>query len=260
MTIDLEATATPATDPEVRDPERELIRRGREQRMTFDIPGYEEAVPLLREAIESCPTSAEAYAELSLTYSAWGLRRESSCTGLRHELRVIEFQSLYDLAYDYAELALRLAPELATTHLALAAALRRGAKSDPDRRAREALLAVELDGEDLECLTERWRVQGYDPDDPAVRRAMAGTPPLLPAQLDLAESLAERGRYAEALTELEHALRLHPANVQVYYDIAMLLDRKGFRVKALDLLGRARKMRPEDPLVKQGFVLLGEAV
>lgn len=260
MTLNIEATATPETATEFRDPLHELVRRGREQRMAFDISGYEEAVPLLREAIESCPTSAEAYAELSLTYSGWGLRRELSCTGLRHELRVIEFQSLYDLAYDYAELAVRLAPELATSHLAMAAALRRGVKSDPERRAREALLAVELDGEDLECLTERWRVQGYDPDDPAVRRAVEAKPPLLPAQLDLAESLSERGRYPEALTELEYALRLHPSNTQVYYEIAMLLDRKGIRAKALELLGHARKLRPTDPLVRQGFALLGEAV
>ena len=81
-------TATPATLPEGADPVRELIRRGRTQRMNFDISGYEESVPLLREAIELCPTSAEAYAELSLTYSYWGLRRESSCTGLRRELLV----------------------------------------------------------------------------------------------------------------------------------------------------------------------------
>ncbi|MBI4060446.1 MAG: hypothetical protein HY403_03365 [Elusimicrobia bacterium] len=259
MTTRLEEPAPPVSDSETRDPERGLIRRGRERRMTFDVPGYEEAVPLLREAIERCPTSAEAYAELSLTYSNWGLRREASCTGLRRELRVIEFQSLYDLAYDYAELALRLAPELAAARLAMAAALRRGARSDPERRAREALLAVELDGENLECLTERWRVQGYDPDDPAVRRAVQAKPPLLPAQLDLAASLAERGRYREALSELEGALRLHPSNAQVYYEVAMLLDRKGFRAKALELLGHARRLRPEDPLVRQGFALLGEA-
>ncbi len=244
----------------VSSPLEELIHRGREQRMTFDVPGYEEAVPLLREAIERCPTSADAYAELSLTYSAWGLRRESSCTGLRHELRVIEFQSLYDLAYNYADLALKLAPELPAARLAMASALRRGIKNDPERRAREALLAVELDPEDLECQTERWRVQGYDPDDPAVRHAVEAKPPLLPAQLDLAESLSERGRYPEALTELEYALRLHPKNTQVYYEIAMLLDRKGLRAKALELLEHARRLRPEDPLVRQGFALLGEAV
>ena len=40
----------------------------------------------------------------------------------------------------------------------------------------------------------------------------------------------------------------------------MLLDRKGLRAKALELLGHARKLRPEDPLVRQGFALLGEAL
>lgn len=260
MTMYIEETAAPATSPEARDPVLDLIERGREQRLTSDVPGYEEAVPLLREAIERRPTSAEAYAELSLTYSAWGLRRESSCRGLNHELRVIEFQSLYDLAYDYADMALRLSPDLGIAHLAMAAALRRGAKSDPERRAKEALLAVELEPDSSECKIERWRVQGYDPDDPVVQRATEANPPLLAAQLDLAEALAERGRYPEALSELEHALRRNPSNAQIYHDIAMLLNRKGLRDKALELLSHARKLRPTDPLVRQGFALLGEAV
>lgn len=243
---------------EEREATRELIRRGRAERMTCDVPGYEEAVPLLREAIESCPVSAEAYAELSLTYSAWGRRREASCLGLRREMRIIEFQSLYDLAFDCAELALRLEPELAAGHLAMSSALRQGARGDPERREREARLAVDLAPEDLECRVELWRAMGFDPDDPEVRRAVAAEPPLLEAQLDLAESLAERGRYAEALAELERALRRGTSNTQIYYEIALLLFRKGWREKAVELLSRARQLRPDDPLVKQGYALLGE--
>lgn len=246
------------TDGEVRV--RELVRRGRAQRLTLDVPGYEEAVPLLREAIELAPAFAPAYVELSETYSCWGFRRESSCLGFWRELHLLEFQSLYDLAYGYAETALRLAPESAAAHRAMAAALRRGAKADPDRRAREAALAAELDPEDAENLAELWRARGYDPDDAVVRSILEMGPALLAVRLDLAAALCERGRYAEAIVELEDALRLHPANIQVYYDIAMLLDRKGLRAKALEILGKASGLRSSDPLIKQGFALLGEAV
>lgn len=239
---------------------RDLIARGRRERLKFDAAAFEEAVPLLREAIELAPAEAPAYAELSLTYSSWGLCREAACLGFRRELRALEFQSLYDLAYAYAETALRLAPERAAPHRAMAAALRRGARIDPERRQREALLAVELEPEDPEGLAERWRVLGYDPDDAVIRRVAADEPDLLAVQLDLAAALAERGRYAEALTALERALRLHPRSVQVYHDIALLLDRIGMRAKGLEVLGTARRFRPEDPMIKQAYALLGEAV
>jgi tetratricopeptide (TPR) repeat protein len=261
MTIkDVVPEALSSTDAEVPPAVHDLIERGREQRLKLEVPAFEEAVPLLREAIELAPTLAPAYAELSQTYSSWGLRRETACLGFWRELRVVEFQSLYDLAYDYAEMALRLDPGLASAHRAMAAALRRGAKTDPERRAREALLAVELDPEDPEGLAERWRVLGYDPDDPVIRRVVAMEPELVAAQLDLASALSERGRYAEALTELEEALRAHPTTVQVYHDIALLLDRKGYRSQALEILGKARRLRPDDPLIKQGFALLGEVL
>jgi tetratricopeptide (TPR) repeat protein len=258
-TNELETAAEPAAD-EIPAAVRDLIARGREQRLKLDVPAFEEAVPLLREAIELAPTAAPAYAELSETYSNWGYRRESACLGFWRELRVLEFQSLYDLAYGCAETALRLAPELAATHRAMSAALRRGARIEPERRSREALLAVELDPDDPEGLAERWRVLGYDPDDAAIRRIAETEPSLLAVQLDLAAALSERGRYGEALKELERSLRLHPSNVLVYHDIALLLDRKGLRPKALEILGKARALRPDDPLIKQGFALLGEAL
>lgn len=237
----------------------DLVARGREQRLLNDVSGFEEAVPLLREAIENDPTNAAAYAELSETYSAWGLRRERSCLGLQWESRMLEFQSLYDLAFDYAQTALRLDPESGATHRAMAAALRHGTKADPERRLREAHLAENLSPDDPECACERWRAEGYDPDDETPRKALAAQPKLTAVRVDLADSLRDRGRYAEALTEMETALKLNPTNVLVYYEIAMLLRRKGLREKALEILGHAKRLRPEDPLVKRGFVLLGES-
>jgi tetratricopeptide (TPR) repeat protein len=257
MTETPTAAAPRAADP--RDEALDLLRRGRDQRLGGDIPGFEEAVPLLREAIELSPACAPAYAELSTTYFQWGLRRENSCFGFRRDLHGLEYQSLYDLAFEYAQMALRLAPDLASAHRAMAAALRRGRRADPGRRTEEALLAAELDPDDPENVCERWRVRGFDPDDPEVRRALEREPRLFDARLDLAASLRERGRFDEALSELHEALRHNPRSVQAYYDVAMVLDRKGMREKALEVLHKAGVLRPGDPLIEQGRALLGEA-
>lgn len=238
----------------------ELVGRARSLRLRFAPEAYEEAVPLLREAVEQDPTCHSAYAELSLTYSAWGLRRETSCLGIRHEVSAPEYQSLYDLAYDHAEAALRLAPESALAHRAMAGALRRGAKADPERRAAEATLAAELDPDDAEALADRWRVLGYDPDDATLDRALELEPGLLALRVDLAEALSERGRYADALAELVAALKHAPENVQVHYELAMLLDRGGMRARARAVLAKARSASPDDPLVRLGEALLREAV
>lgn len=236
----------------------DLVRRGREKRLLLDSAGFEEAVPLLREAIELAPADAAAYAELSEVYSYWGFRREDACLGFHHETRMLEYQSLYDLAYDYAAMALRLAPELGAAHRAMAAALRRGAKADPERRAREAMLAVEFDPGDPEAVCERWRAAGYDPKDPSVHAALEAEPRLIAVRLDLAAALCDRGEYDEALLQLEKAHKTAPSYLQVYYEIAMILDRKGMRAKALELLRRARDLRPSDALIEHGFALLGE--
>ncbi|MDE2489989.1 MAG: tetratricopeptide repeat protein [Elusimicrobia bacterium] len=258
MDPEKEATATLRPEDERSVQVSGLVEAGRARRRLFDQPGFEEAVPLLREAIELAPDRAEAYAELSETYSYWGLRRENSCHGFRRETRRVEYQSLYDLAYDYAAMTLRLAPELAAAHRAMAVSLRRGAKADAERRLREARRAVELDPDDPESLVELWRAEGYDPDDPALRRALEAAPDLVIGHLDLGASLIERGRLDEALHELRKALRANPRCLQAYYDVALALDRKGRRAEALALLGKARLLRPGDPLIEQGFALLGE--
>lgn len=233
----------PVADVAVQD----LVRRGREKRLLFDAAGYEEAVPLLREALELDPASAEAYAELSQTCAYWAFRREICGQ---------QFEGLYEMAYDYADMALRLAPDLARAHTAMAVALRRGPKADPERRRKEALLASELDPSDAEALCELWRADGYDPDDPALRRTLEAGPGLVSVHIDLGAVLCELGRFEEALAELQKALRINPRNVQAYYDAAMVLDRQGHGERAAALLRKAGELSPDDPLIAQGLSIL----
>lgn len=236
-----------AAQPQIESP-AELVGRARTQRLLFDIPGYEEAVPLLKQAIELDPAFGEAYAELAQVYAYWGFRRE--ITGEEH-------QSLYGMALEFAEQALRLAPRHASAHRAAAVALRRGARADPERRAREVDEALRLAPEDPETLCEKWRVDGYDPDSPLLRKVLELSPGLVSAHIDRGAALSELERYPEALAELEKAVALNPANAQAYYDIAMTLDRMGLGAKAERLLAKARLLRPDDALLAQGQAALG---
>lgn len=226
---------------------KELVDQAREKRLLFDVPGYQEAVPLLKEAVELEPSYAPAYAELAQTYAYWAFRREIA--GQEH-------QSLYGMACDCAETALRLDPGLAAAHRAMAVALRRGPKADPARRKKEVEEALSLSPDDPESLCEKWRVDGYDPRDPVLKRVLELSPGFIAVHIDLGAVFCELERFPEALAELQKAVELNAANAQAYYDIAMVLDRMGLREKSVALLRKARRMRPEDPMLEQGLELL----
>lgn len=226
----------------------ELVRQGKTLLLLFDPQGYEEAVPLFRAAIEAAPTLAPAYAGLSETYSYWGFRRQIAGQ---------ESQSLYDMAHDYAHMALRLAPELAEAHRAMAVALRRGRrKSDHERRRQEITLALDLDPADGMSWAESWRANGYRLEDPALARALELAPDLCGLRIDLGAVYCELEQYDEAAAQLMKALKINPRNTLAYYDLAMVLDRKGDRPKAVGLLRKARELQPEDPLIESGLEFL----
>lgn len=224
-----------------------LTLRARAAMRLFDIEGYEEAVPLLREALELAPDFAPAYAALAETYSYWGFRLE--ITGF-------ESEHLYAMAVENANLALSLAPDRAECHRAMAVALRRGASSDPQRRKAEVTTALDLAPDDPETLWEHWRAFGYDPEDPGLRRALELEPGLCGAHIDLGAVYCERGDIEAAVRELTKALKINPRNSLAYYDLAMALDRRGHRAVAKDVLRRIVKMHPDDPLLETGLEFL----
>lgn len=226
----------------------ELVRRGKAMLLLFDPKGYEEAVPLFRAAIEAAPALAPAYAGLSETYSYWGFRRQIGGQ---------ESQSLYDMAHDYAHLALRLAPELAEAHRAMAVALRHGRRtSDHERRRREIEIALELDPRDALAWAESWRANGYHLEDAALARALELAPDLCGLRIDLGAVYCELERYDEAAAELMRALKINPRNSLACYDLSMVLDRKGDRPKAIQVLREAREFHREDPLIESGLEFL----
>lgn len=225
----------------------ELTRRGRAAMRLFDVEGYEQAVALLREAIELAPDHAPAYAALAETYSYWGFRRE---------IAGFDSQHLYDMALENAGVALSLAPDRAESHRAMAVALRRGAASDPQRRRAEVTTALDLAPDDAETLLEHWRAFGYEPDDPGLKRALELEPGLCGAHIDLGAVYCEQGDIEAAVRELTKALQINPRNSLAYYDLAMALDRRGHRAVARDILNRIAKMHPGDALIETGIEFL----
>ncbi len=227
---------------------KELVCRGKKFLGLYDIEGYEEAVPLFREAIEADPSCAEAHGALAETYSFWGFRREIS--GL-------EGESLYEMAHEYASMALKLAPQSAGAHRAMSVALRRGRKADPELRLKEAQAAVDLGPADPANWAELWRARGYEPGDRALSRALELDPLQCGLQIDLGAVYCERGDYGKAVEALSTAVKANRGNIVAWYDLAMCLDRMGDSERARELMGRLQALHPRDPLVTSGVELLG---
>jgi tetratricopeptide (TPR) repeat protein len=225
----------------------EVVRVGRERMRLFDPEGYEEAVALFREAITESPDCAEAYAGLAEVYSYWGFRRE---------INGEESGSFYDLSLEYAEMAVKLAPERGDSHRAMAVAVRCGPHADAVKRREEAQTAMDLDPENPDNWVEQWRVSGYPLRGELIRRIREAEPPHLGALIDFGTAQCERGHLDEAVETLQEAVRLHPRNTLAYYNLAMALDRKGRRDQALRILAKVGELRPGDPLVEHAIELL----
>jgi tetratricopeptide (TPR) repeat protein len=227
---------------------QENLTVGRRMLRLFDLPGYEEAVIHFRHALEHEPAHIAALSGLAEAYSYWGFRRE---------LNGEECQSYYDLSLEQARAALRADPHISDSHRALSVALRRGARSDPNRARAEILIAVDLRDDDADTWYQYWRAFGYDVSDPSIHRALKLDPQLCGAHNDLGAALCGRDRLDEAVLHFRAALRINPRNSLTHYNLAMTLDRQGQAEKAVAVLRMAREMRPKDPLLESGWKLLG---
>lgn len=243
----IEANVVPT--PEPGNGPVELVAEGKRFLMLFDQEGYAEAVAQYLQALAKSSGFAPAHAGLSEAYSYWGFRREIGGQ---------ESRSYYRLAFEHAEKALSLAPDRADSHRAMAVALRRGERSDPDRRREEVLAALELDPKDAHTWYERWRAFGYSLSDESIQRALEMDPRHIGAHIDLGVVLCDELRLNEALMHLMQAVQLNPRNSLAYYNLAMVLDRLDRSEQAVKALLKAQQMYRDDPLIAHAIVLLGE--
>lgn len=226
---------------------QELCERGRRLRRLFDREGYEEAVACFHEALRAEPDCAAAHAGLSEAYAYWGFLRE---------LHGEDLEGFYEKSLEHAQRAVSLAPKSAASHRAMAVALRRGDKADPERRKAEALIALELDAEDAENWYESWRAFGYRLSDPALPRALKLDPALFGAYHDMAIVLCEQERHEEALKWIDAALAVNPRHSLARYNRAMILSRHGDADGAAAEMRAAAQDHADNPLIEAGLDFL----
>ena len=226
---------------------KEALSRGRAMLLLFDLEGYSQAVPLLREAIEADPGNALAHGAIAETYAYWGFRRE---------LNGQEAQSYYELAFESAVTALRLGPETGEAHRAMAVALRKGDRCDPAQRQSEAKTALDINPYNGENCHECWKAHGSALSDQNIYKAIALYPSLISAHIDLGAALSDRGRMNEAAYHFARALEVNPRNSLAHYDLAMLHLRQGDFRQAQGLLARALDLYPKDGLLLSGVAHL----
>lgn len=238
------------TDAALAGPHVEHYLDGMRAFRLYDIEGYEEAVVHLRHATDLEPSFGPGWAALAEVYSHWGFRSEIAGDDGR---------SFYALSHQYAKSALGFAPERSDSHRAMAVALRWGAHADPVARRAEILTALDLDPMDASNWHEYWRAAGYPLPESAIDRCLELDPRHCGARIDLGAALFARRRYQEAAREFALALQVNPRNSLAGYNLAMALDRLGHRNKAVDILFRAMKLRPNDALLQDGLKHLGES-
>lgn len=85
-----------------------------------------------------------------------------------------------------------------------------------------------------------------DPEDGGLRASLAG-------------ALAALGRYAEALAELDHAIRLSPVNPEAYHNRGAILERQQKRDQAIDAYRTALRYAPQYEPSRRALERLGAA-
>ena len=228
-----------------------LLELGRKRLELFDIEGYQDAAACFRAALEEDERCDSACAGLAEVFSYWGFRLEIEGGAA---------EAYYSLAYRYAEKALELAAQEASSHRAMAAALRRGERADAERRRAESSAAVELDPLDAGNWYEYWRAFGYGLADSSIRKTLSLNPSYFAAYHDVAVALCEQGRLEEAEKWMRAALEIHPRHSLALFNLAMIEERQGRAADALAGLRAAGEMFPGNRLIRDGFAALAERV
>ncbi len=238
----------PKPKPKAKRSLPDYIKGARHVMNRFDIAGYEKAVAYARHALSISPKYVPAHALLGEAYSYWAFRlelnRSESHFGYNH------------LSYIHAKQAIDMAPELACSHRAMAVSMRRGNQSDPEGRKAEIVTAMDLEPNNPDNLYEHWRAFGYKIDDRSVHRALELNPKLTGALIDYGVVLTEAGRHEEAERFMIQAKVVSPKNTLVFYNLAMIQDRRGFRVEALKTLLLIQEEFEDDYLIQSGLNFL----
>ncbi len=221
----------------------DYYQKGRSSYLLFTPKGFQDAIEYYNKAIQADPNFAPAYAGLGEVYSFIGYYR----------LEIKEdYEDQYIRSYENMLKALKLDANTIGTQRALALSylhLRRMSEAEA-----AAKRAVELDPNDAESYFVLWAVNGRDPDNPYIRKALELDPNLVMAYIGLGTAyLSNKGDYVKATEQYEKAVQLADSP-QLHTYLGISLRTQGYLDKAVTEYLKAIKL---DPNYASAYLNLG---
>jgi tetratricopeptide (TPR) repeat protein len=222
---------------------------------------WKEAAKVLASAVAEDPNDGEALVELAKTLDRLGRSQEAltlvdralgnfrAAWAYRVRANILDNLERSKEAIESVREAIRIAPNVAVHHAALAKRLRM------DRRPEEALAAarraVELDPNQAFC----WEQQGdaaldvgqHELAERSYREALRLEPENVSRHVTLANALRAAGRAREGAQLLQSALKLDPTDMWLLTSLAFSLERLGDLEPAKELRRSAEAVAGEEP-------------
>ncbi|MBP9888439.1 MAG: tetratricopeptide repeat protein [Leptospiraceae bacterium] len=216
--------------------------KGREKFILLDEESLEEAIPLLKKAIELDPTYSDAYATLAETYQR--LYDFRNFTGDR-----IGAEKMKIFGLEAATKAIELNPNSATANRVLSFYY---FYMDPDfeKSKLHAQKAVDLDPKDAEAAIRLFVIKAREnkkllsPDNKDLLSIHELNPNLISTNYYLGLSYKLAGNYAKAIEQYQKILEISPKTISIYADISGAYAEQEKWEEALKWLDKADEMQP----------------
>jgi tetratricopeptide (TPR) repeat protein len=206
--------------------------RGRNKYLLFTIKGYQEAIKLFDQALETdknytlaLASKAEAQALLSLDM----------------ELDGKPYKSIMEDAEANARQAVKQDSELADAHRALSLVFKMQARAEDGKN--EALRAIELNPNDAEAYYLLWANSNSNLDDPLFQKAIKINPYIVKKHLAIGVSYFKRSKYKEAIEIYQEALKINPGFAMTYVALGFAYEKNGDLENAEIAFKTAAKIR-----------------
>ena len=194
--------------------------------------GLEPAIEKYKQALDVDPRFAEAYARLAAAYCRFGL--------VKHD------PAAFDLARRNCQAALRLNPNLAAIHIAMAAVLQD--TGDTAGALKEYDKGIALDPSNASAVV--WQAQLYNglnrwkDAESALRKLLDERPNNWLAYNELGYTFNGQGRYAEAIRQYQAACVAAPGFAMAHSNLGTVLAQLGRFTEAVPHLKKSFELHP----------------
>ena len=218
--------------------------KGKEKFILMDEESLEEAIPLLKKAVELDPNYTDAYATLAETYQR--LYEFKNFTGDR-----IGAEKMKIFGFEAATKALEISPESSTAHRVISFYY---FYLDPDfeKSKFHAQKSVELDPKDAEAAMRLFVIKAREnkkllsPDNKDLLSIYTLNPNIISTNFYMALSYKLAGNYPKAIELYQKILEISPKSISVYADISSAYTEQEKWEEALTWLDKADEVQPNN--------------